>query len=153
MVLYVHNTKTLPSPAPAPPVTLPNPEPPGPEPEPMDKPTKTMDPPPPPPPPLPPRETCEEQRPDIIRCDDPRLRGYEFLGENEAFNKLVKRHGQGLKKEKLGASTESGPCIKRGGYHTNVVRGADYIASIVGCNCCDDSSGKALKKERAHIEY
>lgn len=157
VLLYVHNIKTIPSPAPAPPTTPPEPEPPEPEPEPepADNP-KTTDPPPPPPPPplpLPPRETCEERMANRIRCDDPKIKHYELRSETEAFYMIVRKKGKGLRKEKKHAGAESGPCVGRGGFHTNVLQNGDYVASIVGCICCDDAIGKALQKQRTAILY
>jgi hypothetical protein len=46
-----------------------------------------------------------------------------------------------------------GPCKDLGGWHTRVKSGKDYVASIMGCNCCDDSSGKAVQKESATVQY
>jgi len=134
----------------------PNPEPPKPEPQTAGDPKTTGPTPPvppkPPPPPKEEKETCREKRPDIIRCDDPKIR-YDFWSENAAFNEIVKKLGKGVRKAKKGDAAERGPCIKRGGFHTNVLRAGGSVASIVGCDCCDDSSGKAIKKERAGIVY
>lgn len=151
MLLYVHNIKTLPSPAPAPPVALPEPEAPKPEPEPADRSIKTTDPPPPPPPPPSPprRDTCEEKEPEFIRCDDPKIRWYSFWRESAAFNEIVQKLGKGLRKSATDRRTRRGPCVGRGGFHTNVLRGGASVASIVGCDCCDDVGGKAVLKVRA----
>jgi hypothetical protein len=86
-------------------------------------------------------------RPDIIRCDDPKISHYDRWGEDTAFNKVVKEQGKGLRKANP-KEAEKGPCYKRGGFHINVLRRADSVASIMGCDCCDDSSGKAVPKQR-----
>lgn len=117
---------------------------------------KTTGPTPPLPPPLPPppkeeKETCAEKMPNLLRCDDPKLGYYPFRSENEAFKSI---RGKDLRKEKTRAAATGGPCPgeRRGGFHTNV-RGKDYVGSIVGCNCCDDSSGKAAQKQKATVIY
>jgi hypothetical protein len=92
-------------------------------------------------------------RPDIIRCDDPKINRYNDESENKAFSKIVSREGKGLSKEKNEKGAREGPCVRRGGFHTNVKRGKDYVASIMGCNCCDDSSGKAIPKQRTLVQY
>jgi hypothetical protein len=109
--------------------------------------------PPPPPPPPPPKETCEanSELNKIIRCDDPKI-DYPDWSENKTFYRIVKQKGQGLKKAKV-EKTRTGPCVDRGGFHINVLRGGKSVASIVGCNCCDDSSGKAVPKLRTDIVY
>lgn len=105
-------------------------------------------PPPPPPPPPPPRETCEESKHnDIIRCDDPKISHYDPWGEDAAFKNVVKDQGQGLKKSNRDDANK-GPCKDRGGFHINVLRRGDSVASIYGCNCCDDSNGKVIRKQR-----
>jgi hypothetical protein len=111
--------------------------------------------PPPPPAPPPPRETCEanSELNKYIRCDDPGIRRYKDESEKTAFGKIVSSEGKGLSKEKPKAPADRGPCEDRGGFHTNVKRGKDYVASIVGCDCCDDSSGKAVKRERTEIQW
>lgn len=96
------------------------------------------------------RETCEEKRPDIIRCDDPRIR-YRLWSENDAFYEIVNslgKKGKGVRKANRARARE-GPCVGRGGFHINVLSGGDSVGSIVGCRCCDDSSGKAADKVRA----
>jgi len=112
---------------------------------------KTKDPPPPPPPPPPPdppRERCVDIHPDIIRCDDPAISSYNFNSEDAAYRSIK---GKGLRKEKADARATNGPCKGRGGFHTNVKQGKNFIASIIGCNCCDDASGKVIKGQRAAI--
>ena len=107
---------------------------------------------PPPPPPPPPRETCEanSELKKYIRCDDPGISHYKFFSETEAYFSIKVK---GIKKEKPKAKATDGPCEDRGGWHTNVKQGKDYVASIMGCDCCDDSSGKAIQKERARVRY
>ena len=70
-----------------------------------------------------------------------------------AFRKIVSSKGKGLSKEKNEAKATGGPCFRRGGFHTNVKRGKDYVASIMGCNCCDDSTGKAAKSQKTLVRY
>jgi len=65
----------------------------------------------------------------------------------------VKRLGKGVKKSRKSDRAQEGPCIDRGGFHTNVLREGGSVASIVRCDCCDDSSGKAVLKQRADIVY
>ena len=107
----------------------------------------------PPEPPKEEKETCGEKRPDLIRCDDPKINGYDFRSEDAAFNAIVKRLGKGVSKSAARDGARRGPCVDRGGFHTNVLWGGGSAASIVGCNCCDDSSGKAVQKQRADIVY
>jgi len=90
------------------------------------------------------------QRVHLIRCDDPKIRGYSFSSENAAFRSIA---GKALRKEKGEKEAQRGHCVDRGGFHTNVRQGKHYIASIVGCKCCDDSSGKAIQKEKATVQY
>jgi hypothetical protein len=153
VVTYFHvvrNTKTRRPPPPTPQVDEPaKPEPPKPEPATANEP-KITDPPPPPPPPPPKKETCEEKMPKLILCSDPKISGYPYGSENAAFNSIKVK---GIRKEQAHAPAQKGPCVRRGGFHTRVKRGEDYIASIVGCDCCDDSSGKAIEKQKASIEY
>lgn len=89
-------------------------------------------------------------RPDIIRCDDPKISSYNFFSETAAYKSIKVK---GIKMEKSKAKATDGPCEGRGGWHTNVKQGKDYVASIMGCNCCDDSSGKAIQKERARVRH
>jgi hypothetical protein len=152
----VHNTKTH-KPPPANPDTAQPPQPdkdPVPEPEGEPKADGPKPPlPPPPPPPPPPKETCEEKMPDRIRCDDPKISGYGFRSEDGAFKEIIRKLGQGVRKSKAGDLAQRGPCVNRGGFHTNVLRGGASVASIVGCNCCDDTNGKAIEKQRAAVVY
>jgi hypothetical protein len=118
---------------------------------PAPQPQQPQPPAPPPPPPPPPRETCEQsQYSDKIRCDDPKISHYKFFSEAEAYFSIKVK---GIKKEKSKAKATDGPCEDRGGWHTNVKQGKGYVASIMGCDCCDDSSGKAIQKERARVRY
>jgi hypothetical protein len=98
----------------------------------------------------PPKETCEanSELNKYIRCDDPGIRRYDDWSEDVAFKKVVKQLGKGLSKGKSKDKATVGPCEGRGGLHTNVLRAGKSVASIMGCNCCDDSSGKVVKKER-----
>lgn len=89
--------------------------------------------------------------PDRIRCDDPKLSHYPFRSEDTAFRAIVSTKGKGLRKAKREADARKGPCPGRGGFHTNVLRGGDSVASIVGCNCCDDSNGNAVEKQKATV--
>ena len=155
----LHNTKRKhrPHPSPPPPVQAPPKPDKAPEPKPEPKPEPRPPPPPLPPPPLPPprevRETCEGNMPQFIRCDDPKISHYTPRTEDVAFREIVASKGKGLRKEKSGWPGTGGPCKGRGGFHTNVLRDGGYVASIVGCDCCDDSSGKAVKRQRANILY
>lgn len=88
--------------------------------------------------------------PNRIRCDDPKIRWYSFPSENAAFKSI---RGKGLRKEQSMKKATDGPCVNRGGFHTRVKDREDYVASIVGCDCCDDSTGKAIEKQRAAIIY
>lgn len=58
-----------------------------------------------------------------------------------------------MRKAKVRDRAQRGPCVDRGGFHTNVLREGGSVASIVGCDCCDDSNGKAIQKQRADIVY
>lgn len=147
----VRNTRTHRPPPPTVVEDPPKPEPPKPAPR-TEPDPKTTDPPPPPPPPPPPKEkeTCEEKLPHLMRCDDPRIGWYPFSSENAAFKSIKV---EGVRKKESKKEATDGPCKKRGGWHTRVKSGKDYIASIVGCYCCDDSSGKAAQKERAGVRY
>lgn len=147
----LRNTKTHRPPPPTVVEDPPKPEPPKPAPQITDPPPAPPRPPQPPPPP--PREVCSEIHPGFIRCDDPRIRGYNVASENAAFNEIVKKLRKGMRKEQTKKKAIDGPCVNRGGFHTKVKRGEDYVASIVGCDCCDDSTGKAVAKEKATVIY
>jgi hypothetical protein len=125
-------------------------------PAPATTPAPTSPPPPPPqPPPPPPRETCEanSELKKYIRCDDPGISHYTDGSENKAYGEVVRKRGKGLSKEKSRWAATGGPCKDRGGFHTNVLRGGNSVASIVGCDCCDDSSAKAVKRQRTEIQW
>lgn len=96
------------------------------------------------------KETCAEKMPNLIRCDDPKLNAHTFRSENGAF-KSIKLPD--LRKEQQGATATSGPCVGRGGWHTRVKSGGTYVASIVCCPCCDDSSGKAIGGTRCMVHW
>jgi hypothetical protein len=106
--------------------------------------------PPEPPKPKEEKERCAEKLPKLLLCSDPKISSYNFNGEDAAYGSIKVK---GLRKEKQDANAEKGPCWRRGGWHTNVGQGKGYIASIVGCPCCDDASGKAIKKEKARVDY
>ena len=108
--------------------------------------------PPPAPPPPPPRETCEanSELKKYIRCDDPGISHYDDRNEDKAYDSIKVK---GKRKEESKTKATGGPCKNRGGFHTKVKSGKDYIASIVGCFCCNDASGKAVKSERTEIQF
>jgi hypothetical protein len=118
-----------PAPAPAGPVTVPSPSPPKQE----EK-----------------KETCADMKPNLILCGDPQLGVYDFRSEDGAFNSIKRK---GLRKEQKGFPAEKGPCVGRGGWHTRVKADGEYIASIVCCPCCDDSSGKAIERTKCRVLY
>jgi len=153
VIVYYHvvrNTKTHRPPPPRPDTEQPAPDK-DPKPEPQADPKTTGPTPPlPPEPPKPEKETCAEKIPKLIRCDDPKIRGYTLNSENAAYSSIKVK---GIRKEKSKDEATDGPCYKRGGWHTNVKRGNDFVASLLGCDCCDDSSGKAVQKERARVRY
>jgi hypothetical protein len=124
------------------PTSQPQPPPPAPQPPPAQ----------PPPPPPPPRETCEanSELNKIIRCDDRGISHDQDGSENKAYDSIKVA---GIRKEQSKRKADGGPCKNRGGFHTKVKSGKDYIASIVGCFCCEDSSGKAVKSERTQIQW
>ena len=160
VVVYYHvvrNTKTHRPPPPKPQVEdPPKLEPPKPEVQTAGDPKTTgptppIPPKPPPPPPKEEKETCGEKMPHLILCSDPKISHYTFRSEDAAFRTIVSNAGKGLRKAKKTAGATGGPCFGRGGFHTNVLQGGDSVASIVGCDCCDDLSGKAIEKQRAAI--
>ncbi|WP_437723384.1 eCIS core domain-containing protein [Sorangium sp. So ce861] len=99
------------------------------------------------------KEKCSEKKPNRILCNDPLLGAHVFGSENGAFNAIKMKKGEGLRKEQQGADANSGPCVGRGGWHTRVKQRGSYIASIVCCPCCDDSSGKAVERSKCKIHW
>ncbi len=89
--------------------------------------------------------TCKSEYPNLVPVDA--LFGYPFESEGEAFAALQAAFpGQPLRKATRAPAT-GGPCPVGGqydpGWHINVrfAKGNGYAGSLVGCPCCDDSSG------------
>ncbi|XXY51881.1 DUF4157 domain-containing protein [Sorangium sp. So ce269] len=99
------------------------------------------------------KEKCSEKKPNLILCNDPLLGTHVFKSEEGAFNAIKMKKPEGLRKEQQGAAANSGPCVGRGGWHTRVKHRGTYIASIVCCPCCDDSSGKAVERNKCKIHW
>lgn len=90
--------------------------------------------------------TCKSEYPNLIPVDA-LFGGYPFESEGEAFAALQAAYpGQPLRKATRAPAT-GGPCPVGGqydpGWHINVrfAKGNGYAGSLVGCPCCDDSSG------------
>lgn len=79
--------------------------------------------------------TCEELYPTAINCSE---LWYPFSSPQEALRALKRKTGlHNLRLEKESETTR-GPCPEEGLHYAVKHRGR-YIASIVGCPCCQDS--------------
>jgi RHS repeat-associated protein len=99
-----------------------------------------------------PGPSCKTEYPNLIPVGN--LFDYPFESEGEAFAALQAEVApQQLKKTRRAPAT-GGPCAVGGqydpGWHINVpyAKGGGYAGSLVGCPCCDDSSGTPEPTER-----
>jgi len=100
-----------------------------------------------------PGPTCKTEYPDLIPVK--RLPWfYEFPNEDAAFYALSDIYAPRQIRKTTDAMATGGPCPVGGQYkpgwhiNTNFVKGGGYAGALVGCPCCDDSSGEPQPTER-----
>lgn len=92
---------------------------------------------------------CDDVYPEAINCSK-LPKWYIYDTPQQAFKAIKRREGiSNLKLEKR-RRTKKGPCPGQG-LHYNVKHGRRYIASIVGCPCCKNTSAGAVMKWRYGI--
>ena len=88
-----------------------------------------------------PANCCDNTYPNAVKCD---TLWYTYKSPQQALKVLKKDTGVSNLRLTKGEETIKGPCISEG-RHYGVMVGGDYIASIMGCPCCQDTpSGPIL---------
>ncbi|MGA2435414.1 MAG: RHS repeat-associated core domain-containing protein [Bryobacteraceae bacterium] len=100
-------------------------------------------------------DSCQAKYPNYIPAYE--LFNYPFQSESEAFMALQAAYLPRPLRKTTQAPAFSGPCGNGSGYvpgwHINVlVQGGGYAGSLVGCPCCDDSTGGAQLTQRWGIQ-
>ena len=98
-----------------------------------------------------PKPTCKSEFPKLIPVGA--LFDYRYKSESEAFAALQGEYPEQLKNGAKRPANE-GPCAVGGpyepGWHRNVlfVEGGESAGSLVGCPCCDESTGTPIRAQR-----
>ncbi len=96
-----------------------------------------------------PNSACSDLYPEMINCKN-LPKWYTYNSPQQALKVIKEKEGiSNLKLEKK-RRARRGPCAGVG-LHINVKYGRQYIASIVGCPCCEENETGAIMTWRYGI--
>lgn len=95
------------------------------------------------------KETCDSKFPGLIKCNSLPC-SYRYDSDTAALNALRKTMGINNLKIVSKNNASSGPCAGQG-WHYGVKGGGRYIASLLGCPCCEDTPAGPILKKRWRI--
>ena len=82
-----------------------------------------------------PAKCCDNTYPNALKCDN---LWYTYKSPQQALKILKQETGRSSLNLSSKNPSESGPCPQKG-WHYRSMDGKDYVASIMGCPCCQDT--------------
>jgi hypothetical protein len=104
------------------------------------------------------RKKCKDEFPKLINVNQLPA-WYVFHSEDEAYQDLQDYYGKRTLRKGRNAPAKKGPCPTDGpytpGWHIGVdfMKGGKQAGDLVGCPCCEDTSGGPVPTERWGVIY